>query len=434
MPPSLATSSLGCPDEESLYRYASGGGKLGEPRSGEVAAHLAVCPMCRAALTSLDGSKHARDEEDTLGDGEERTIVDGRYRVREVLGRGASATVYRAEDTRLGEEVALKIFRAGLGEKVAQEVLIARRVSHPNVCRVYDAGVSEGVTYLSMELVRGDTLSARMAARAGEPDPEADAIVRAILAGLGAAHDAGVIHRDLKPQNILVEPSGRVVITDFGLARLADEEESRARIIGTPATWSPEQARGEPATTASDVYSFGVVAYRLLTGRAFRVSDAAPFEGVAKPWRAMLERALALSPRDRAANAAEVRALLSQSASPPWRGVVAVVLAGAVIALGAYFALHATPNVTKEPPLASTQSAPVVAPTEPGSAVVVASPSPSPSSPVSAAASASPPETKPEAKPGVHAAAHPSHSAKAPPVASHAGPPTPQGPDLLFGK
>jgi len=425
--PSLAASSTGCPAEESLYLHAAG--KLEGTRAREVAAHVASCSVCGAALASVDTSHggHGGAEEPTP-----EAPIDGRYRVAEVLGRGASATVYRATDTRLGEDVALKVFRHGLGEKVLQEVLIARRVSHPNVCRVYDASVGGEVSYLSMELVRGETLAKRLAERGPAPDPDAPAIVRQVLAGLGAAHAAGVIHRDLKPQNILVAPGGRVVITDFGLARLADEEESRARVIGTPSTWSPEQARGEPATPASDVYSFGVVAYRLLTGRAFRVSDAAPFAGIARPYRAMLERSLALSPRDRAANAAEVEALLARGAWSPWRVAPAGALFVALVALAGW-AVTRGPEAVKPEPVPPPRAAPVAAQPAP-------SPSPAPS-PAEASAPPAPPaahqaDTKdPKAPAAGHAPGarpRPTSSSLLPPP--FAAPSSPAAPDLLFGK
>lgn len=387
---------------------------------------MAGCSLCSAAIASLDGSRGA----DAGGEHAPDEIVDGRYRIVEVIGRGASATVYRAVDTRLGEEVALKMFRSGLGEKVAQEVLIARRVSHPNVCRVYDASVEGDAAYLSMELVRGETLAKRLARGGQEPDPDGPAIVRAILDGLGAAHAAGVIHRDLKPQNILVEPSGRVVVTDFGLARLEGEEESRARLIGTPATWSPEQARGEPATTASDVYSFGVVAYRLLVGKPFRVSDPAPFTRVPRPYRAMLERALALSPRDRAANAAEVAEILSRGSRRPL--AVAVVLAlvvGAVAAVA--WAGRAPRNAAVAPEVARSASASVTAlATAPPSTPVGL---PAASAPSALVASASPSPPRP-ASTSVHAP-HPARSVSPSPPRALPPPPPPQaGPDLLFGK
>ena len=306
-----------CPDEESLWRYAEG--KLVGDGWVTLREHLRRCSICRAGIASFGTESAPVDSspsnEAPPFDAMPREL-DGRYHLEEELGRGASATVYGAMDTRLGEKVALKVFRSGLGETVAQELLIARRVSHPNVCRVYDAGVVSGAAYLSMELVSGETLAVRMANHADSPDPDADALLRAILSGLAAAHDAGVIHRDLKPQNILVEPSGRVVITDFGLARMADAEESRARLVGTPSTWSPEQARGEPATFASDVYSFGVIAYRLVTGRPFRVSDPAPFDVAPARYRKMLRRALALSPADRASTAGDVLTLLRKTERP----------------------------------------------------------------------------------------------------------------------
>lgn len=299
--------SSDCPDEESLWRYAH------ERTSGEeleaLERHFVICSLCRAALGSFGGSARTSVSTPTR-EGLPPGKIDGRYRLEKRLGSGASASVYLAEDERTGTRVALKLFRDGASERVVQELLLARRVSHPNVCRVYDAGVVGDEAYLSMEYVDGETLAER-AARSGEvADPDAPRIVRAILEGLAAAHDAKVVHRDLKPQNVLVDASGRVVLTDFGLARFAGEEESRARLVGTPSTWSPEQSRGEPATFASDVYSFGVVAYRLLTGRPFKLSAPKPFSDVPPAYRTLMKRALELSPVERCADARVALALL----------------------------------------------------------------------------------------------------------------------------
>ncbi len=321
--------SSDCPDEESLWRYAEQRSSGAEREALE--RHFVACSMCRAALGSFGGSA-PKSASPPRTDGLPPGKIDGRYRIEKRLGSGASASVYLAEDERTGTLVALKLFRDGASERVVQELLLARRVSHPNVCRVYDAGVVGDEAYLSMEYVDGETLAER-AARSGEAaDPDAPRIVRAILEGLAAAHDAKVVHRDLKPQNVLVDASGRVVLTDFGLARFAGEEESRARLVGTPSTWSPEQSRGEPATFASDVYSFGVVAYRLLTGRPFKLSAPKPFADVPPAYRTLLKRALELSPVERCADARVALALLPKDEGPS-RGLRGPVMAALVIAL-----------------------------------------------------------------------------------------------------
>lgn len=427
-------STLECPDEESLHRYLEG--KVVSSRAEAIRAHLVVCSVCRAGAASI-GASNAGDERADIGQKDEEipSLIDGRYAPERVLGRGASATVYVALDRRLGERVALKVFR-GLGEKVAQELLLARRISHPNVCRVFDAGVADGAAYLTMELVDGRTLADLLAEHEGEPLPDGDRVVRDILKGLAAAHEAGIVHRDLKPQNVLVDPTGRVVLTDFGLARLASEEESRARLIGTPATWSPEQARGEPATFASDVYSFGVVAYRVLTGVSFKLSSSDPFRKLAPSYRRLLARALALSPQERVQSAGEALRLLEGGSGPRGVPVVLVLVLVALVALAAVgLALRparapspagiATSEPSSRPDISSVPGPP--------SALV---PLPEASSP---AVSASP---RPPASSAPRGSAHlpASHAPRpatppldvAPKATSTAAPSA--APDLLFGK
>lgn len=329
--------SSDCPDEESLWRYAERRSSSAERDALE--KHLTACSMCRAALGegvggSFGGGRSAAPDALSASANEEFPHkIDGRYRIEKRLGSGASASVYLAEDERTGTRVALKLFRDGASDRVVQELLLARRVSHPNVCRVYDAGVAGDVAYLSMEYVDGETLAERAARFGSEPDPEAPRITRAILEGLAAAHDAKVVHRDLKAQNVLVDTNGRVVLTDFGLARFTEEEESRARLVGSPSTWSPEQSRGEPATFASDVYSFGVVTYRLLTGRPFKLSSPKPFADVPPAYRTLLKRALELSPVERCADARVALSLLPKDEAPS-DGVRRVSIAAAALALG----------------------------------------------------------------------------------------------------
>lgn len=438
---SSSVRSIECPDEESLWRYSEG--KLPAGEAEVVQRHLGQCSLCRAGLASFDVTASGASESRAKSGSASRsgrpaapipTEIDGRYAIEAVLGHGASSTVYLATDARTGEKVALKVFKAGLGERVVQELLMGRRVSHSNVCRVYDAGVADRAAYLSMEYVRGQTLAARIAEHGDSPDPDAEEILRAILAGLSAAHDAGVIHRDLKPQNILVEPDGRVVVTDFGLARLADEEESRARLVGTPSTWSPEQARGEPATFASDVYSFGVIAYRLLTGMPFRVSDASPFGIVPTPYRAMLRKALALSPSERAGTASEVAALFGKV--PARRHMLAglvVTLMVLGVVLSVSLARRSHERALVAPPSTSVAPEPAAVPSV-TTAVrgVPTAPLPSLEAAATATATATPPIPSTRPPEGTHTTkAPPISSAKSAPTGE---PPRQEPPDLLFGK
>lgn len=197
------------------------------------------------------------------------TVLDERYRVIGRLGRGGMGEVYRADDLRLGQPVALKFLPEAVDRDPARltqlhtEVRMARQVSHPNVCRVYDIGEYEGHTFLSMEYVDGEDLASLLRRIGRFPQDRAVELARQICAGLAAAHDRGVVHRDLKPANIMLDGSGRIRITDFGLAGVAGET-LRA---GTPAYMAPEQLAGGTVTTRSDIYALGLVLYELFTGR-----------------------------------------------------------------------------------------------------------------------------------------------------------------------
>ncbi|HEY2435324.1 MAG TPA: serine/threonine-protein kinase [Vicinamibacterales bacterium] len=197
------------------------------------------------------------------------TVFDGRYRIIGRLGKGGMGEVYRADDLRLGQPVALKFLPEAVDRDPARltqlhtEVRMARQVSHPNVCRVYDIGEFEGHTFLSMEYVDGEDLSSLLRRIGRFPEDRALELARQICAGLAAAHERGVVHRDLKPANIMLDGSGRIRITDFGLAGLAGE----VLRAGTPAYMAPEQLAGGEVTPRSDVYSLGLVLYEMFTGR-----------------------------------------------------------------------------------------------------------------------------------------------------------------------
>ena len=199
-------------------------------------------------------------------------ILAVRYRIIGLLGRGGMGEVYRADDLKLGQPVALKFLPRHLAadrerlERFYAEVRIARQVSHPNVCRVYDVGEIDGQQYLSMEYVDGEDL-ASLLRRIGrlQPDKALD-IAREICAGLAAAHDKGVLHRDLKPANIMIDGRGRAKITDFGLA-VAAGEQTEGEISGTPAYMAPEQLAGKGASIKTDIYALGLVLYELYTGK-----------------------------------------------------------------------------------------------------------------------------------------------------------------------
>jgi serine/threonine-protein kinase len=204
------------------------------------------------------------------------TVLDSRYRIIGLLGKGGMGEVYRADDLRLGQPVALKFLPAALAtdaKRLAQlhnEVRTARQVSHANVCRVYDIGDVSGHLFLSMEFVDGEDLAASLRRVGRFPEDRALELARQICAGLAAAHDRGVIHRDLKPANIMIDSAGRARIMDFGLASAEAVEDVR---VGTPAYMAPEQLEGREVTFRSDIFALGLVLYELFTGK--RVFTAA---------------------------------------------------------------------------------------------------------------------------------------------------------------
>jgi len=206
-------------------------------------------------------------------------VLAGRYRIAGLLGRGGMGEVYRADDLKLRQPVALKFLPEILatdGASLArfyQEVSVARQVSHRHVCRVYDIGGAEGFHFISMEYVRGETLSSLLKRIGRLPEDKAVETARQLCAGLAAVHDAGVLHRDLKPANVMIDERGDVRITDFGIAALASDAGARDSLAGTPAYMSPEHLAGKELTTRSDIYSLGLVLYELFTGRkAFEAS------------------------------------------------------------------------------------------------------------------------------------------------------------------
>ena len=206
-------------------------------------------------------------------------IIAQRYRVVALAGRGGMGEVYRAEDLTLGQVVALKFLPETLSQDAAAlarfhaEVRTARQVSHPNVCRMFDIGDSDGTLFLTMEYVDGEDL-ASVVRRIGRLSPDkATEIARQICAGLAAAHERGVIHRDLKPANVMLDGSGKIRLTDFGLAGIAASIKGAEARAGTPAYMAPEQLAGRDISTKSDIYSLGLVLYEILTGkRAFEAS------------------------------------------------------------------------------------------------------------------------------------------------------------------
>src|SRR5256884_4292493 len=202
------------------------------------------------------------------------TVFDGRYRIVRKLGTGGMADVYLAEDQELGRRVAIKILNDrhaaddSFVERFRREAKNAAGLSHPNIVSVYDRGTAEGTYYIAMEYLDGRSLKELIVSRGPAPVKTSVEYARQILAAVGFAPRHGIVHRDIKPHNVLVGPEGRLKVTDFGIARSgASQMTEVGSIIGTAQYLSPEQARGAPVDQTSDLYSLGVVLYELLTGQ-----------------------------------------------------------------------------------------------------------------------------------------------------------------------
>ena len=202
------------------------------------------------------------------------TIFAGRYRLERKLGSGGMADVWLAEDQELGRKVAIKMLHeryandAQFVERFRREATHAAGLSHPNVVSIHDRGEAEGSYFIVMEYVEGRTLKELIVARGPCPVAVAVSYVRQVLAALRYAHRNGIVHRDIKPHNVLVDHEGRVKVADFGIARAGSSQMTQAgSIIGTAQYLSPEQARGAPVDESSDLYSTGIVLYELLTGK-----------------------------------------------------------------------------------------------------------------------------------------------------------------------
>ena len=293
---------MGCPSEQSIAQFVEGA--LSPADSEEVEAHIDVCPDCRAAVaevargrTGSTSSPSTNSQSDapvsllsvltpTLSPG----ASVGRYVVRRIVGSGGMGIVYAAHDPRLEREVALKILHPKLssfaGERIDREARIMARLAHPNVITIHDVGLFGGRAYVAMELVLGETLGQKLR----QPDQRSwrNVLSLFLLAGRGlaAAHHEGVVHRDFKPDNVLVGNDGRVRVTDFGLARVITEAEATPELpdsngplpllasqltrtgalLGTPAYMAPEQLRGGEADAKSDQFGFCIALYEALYG------------------------------------------------------------------------------------------------------------------------------------------------------------------------
>jgi serine/threonine-protein kinase len=195
--------------------------------------------------------------------------VDGRYRLIDRIGSGGMADVWRAHDSELGRDVALKLLHENFArdkefvERFRREASAAAGLQHPNVVSVYDRGTYEDSYYISMELVEGSSL--RDLINQGLSIEEAVEVTRQVLAAAEFAHEQGIVHRDLKPLNVLIDRAGRVRVTDFGIARAGGSEITRTgSVMGTAQYLSPEQAQGMEVTAAADIYSIGIILFEML--------------------------------------------------------------------------------------------------------------------------------------------------------------------------
>ncbi len=211
------------------------------------------------------------------------TVIAQRYEILDVLGEGGMGAVYKAKDRELNRTVALKVIRPDLArnpaivERFKQELRLSHQVTHKNVIRIYDLGEGEGVKFITMEYIEGKDLRSLIREKKRFTPEEAVEVIQQVCHALEAAHSVGVIHRDLKPQNVMQDRSGRILVMDFGLARTLEGEgmTQTGALVGTMEYMSPEQALGKELDQRSDIFSLGLIGYELLTGKMPFVAESA---------------------------------------------------------------------------------------------------------------------------------------------------------------
>ena len=298
-------------------------------------------PLSDATISPTDSGQKAgwsaaapvRPSSDAAAKGQLKpgSVLAERYEILQLLGQGGMGAVYKAHDKELDRVVALKLIRSEFAKnpeilrRFKQELILARQVTHKNVIRIYDLGQADGIKFITMDFVEGRDLRQLLVEKSKFPPEQAARIMLQICRALDAAHTEGVIHRDLKPQNIMLDSGGRVYVMDFGIARSAylPGMTQTGALIGTPEYMSPEQARGEKLTERSDLFSLGVIFYELLTGKSPYPADAPlgtlwkrlqekpkpPVDvdpTIPKPLNDIVMKALEVEPEDRWARAREM--------------------------------------------------------------------------------------------------------------------------------
>ena len=380
----MATTTTAHPDDNAMAAFVAG--ELHGAEARVIEQHMDRCDECRTVLAELARVTPAfegRTRTDTRA-GQDSTLPSGeplddyalgellaeRFCLVRPLGRGGMGRVYEADDLTLGIRVALKLLPKGLASNVTyldhlhQEIRLGRRVSHPNVCRIYDLGTWRGHHFLTMELVDGETLAERLLGGALDP-ALGRSVARQVVAAMAAAHKENVIHRDLKPGNIMIDRKGHVKVMDFGLARDQKSAPSgRFGPVGTPGYWSPEQARGETTGTASDVYALGMVLYEILATEPVYPLRRRGLPGLPRRYRPLVTRCMEKLPSARFADAAQVEVDLERLLARRRRRLTRAValapgIAGVAVAAALAFAAgDDTPaSVATAPALAPAQAA-----------------------------------------------------------------------------
>jgi hypothetical protein len=407
-------------DDNRLVAFLAGA--LPPQRVEEVEAHLDTCSDCRRLVAEFAATSIAPPQKDgALADEALLQAASGmpfpgqvladRFELKRLLGRGAMGLVFAAEDRLLKVPVAIKLLSPELAaiprflQQLHKEIVIGRRVSHPNVCRIHDLGMSGTLHFIIMEWVEGETLEARIE-RGALAAEDAARILSEVSFALEAAHREGVVHRDLKPTNIMLLPGARirVKVMDFGLAHDVESETSVHGPVGTPAYWSPEQAAGQVATPASDLFSLGVVASRLFGGDwKSRSSRTVP-----RPWRRVVRRCLQTQPSLRYWSAWSFRQALKRArfeARLRRHPIARLAVPAAAAAVVGAIAIVATWKDRPAPPAPATPT-PVAVATTTAAALPPAMPTPPPAVPMTPARTATvtmapSPEAIPVATPGI---------------------------------